>query len=399
MKTLVVVAAGAADRPLDELGGRTPLEAAATPVLDRIAREGRLGRLVPAPAGRNPEDGAFALALFGLDPVSYGEAGATLEAAALDVSVEARDQVLRLALVSADDTGIYDATAGGMLRDEAALMLESLAASFSPEDMRFFAGHGARHVCLWKGARELRVETTSPYDAAGEKLKKVLPRGNGAKKLVALIEASREVFARHDVNELRLELGEKPATMVWPWGPGASVPLPEFTTRTGEDAFVVGVDPCFLGAARLQGIETLTPPGATGMPGSNLRAKVDAALTALASHDLVFLHVDALAAAAHTGDFVAKVEMIERLDGYVLGRIVRVLAEGLESRLVVVGGPGVSTATGRVLTEPAPFLVAGAGVRAHRKARFTEAAARDAGFQVDAAHELLPYLLQHPGRG
>ena len=399
MKTLVVVAAGAADRPLDELGGRTPLEAAATPVLDRIARDGRLGRMVPAPAGRDPEDGAFALSLFGLDPVSYGEAGATLEAAALDVPVEPRDQVLRIALVSADDDAIFDATAGGILRDEAALLLESLGEAFSPEDMSFHAGHGARHVCVWKGARELRVQTTSPYDAAGERLKKVLPRGNGAKKLIELVERSREVFARHDVNELRVELGERPATMAWPWGPGASVPLPDFTTRTGQEACVVGVDPCFLGAARLQGIATVTPTGATGMPGSNLRAKADAALAALEEHDLVFLHVDVLSAAAHAGDFVAKVETIERLDGYVLGRLARVLAEGLESRLVVVGGPGVATATGRVLTDPVPFVLAGAGVRAHRKARFTEAASRDAGFQVDAAHELLPYLLQHPGRG
>jgi len=152
-------------------------------------------------------------------------------------------------------------------------------------------------------------------------------------------------------------------------------------------------------AARLQGIDTATPAGATGRPGSNLRAKADAALAALEHHELVLLHVDALAAAAHAGDFVAKVETIERLDGYVLGLIARALAEGPTSRLVVVGGPAVSTATGRVLTDPVPFVLAGAGVRAHRKARFTEAAARDAGFQVDAAHELLPYLLQHQGRG
>ena len=395
MKTLVVVAAGAADRPVDELGGRTPLEAAATPVLDRIARDGRIGRLVPAPSGRDPGDGAFALALFGLDPVSYGDAGATLEAAALDVPVETRDQVLRLALVSADDRAIYDATAGGMLRDEAALMLESLRGSFSPEDMTFHAGHGARHVLVWKGARELRVETTSPFDALGEKLKKVMPRGNGAKKLAALIETSRDVFAKHDVNELRAELGEKPATMAWPWGSGISVPLPDFTTRTGLDAFAIGVDPCFLGAARLQGIETHTPKGATGRPGSNLRAKADAALKALDDHDIVFLHVDALAAAAHEGDFVAKVETIEKLDGYVLGLLARAIERGLESRLVIIGGPGVSSETGRMLTEPVPFALAGSGIRAHRKARFTEAGARDAGFQVDAAHELLPYLLQH----
>ncbi len=394
MKTLVVIAAGAADRPLEELQGRTPLEAAAMPVMQRIAREGRVGRLVPAPAGRDPEDGTFALAMFGLDPVSYGEAGAALEAAALDVPVEARDRVLRLALVSADGKGVYDATAGGILRDEAALLLDSLAAQYSSEDLTFHAGHGVRHLVVWKGARELKVQTTSPFDAVDVKLKKAQPKGSAAKKLIELIETSRDVFARHDVNELRAELGENPATMVWPWGPGASVPLPEFTTRTGQDAVVVGVDPCFLGAARLQGIETITPQGSTGLPGSNLRAKADAALAALESHDLVFLHVDVLAAAAHARDFVAKVETLEKLDGYVLGLIARALRDGLESRLVVIGGPSVSTESGCCLRDPVPFAMAGPGVRAHRGGRFTEVGARDAGFQVERPHELLEFLLQ-----
>ena len=110
MKTLVVVASGAADRPLEELGGRTPLEAAATPKLDRLAREGRLGRLTPAPPDVRPEEGAFALGIFGLDPVSYGDIGAVLDAAAYDVPVGSLDQAFRLTLVTADDQTIFDPT-------------------------------------------------------------------------------------------------------------------------------------------------------------------------------------------------------------------------------------------------------------------------------------------------
>ena len=112
MKTIVVVAAGAADRPLEDLGGRTPLEAAATPVLDEIAQRGRLGRMNPAPQGMRPEEGAFALSLFGLDPLSYGDVGGVLDAAAFDVPVGSLDQVFRLALVTADRDTIFDPTAG-----------------------------------------------------------------------------------------------------------------------------------------------------------------------------------------------------------------------------------------------------------------------------------------------
>ena len=396
MKTLVVVASGAADRPLEELGGRTPLEAAATPVLDRIVRDGRLGRLVPAPEGMRPEEGAFALALFGLDPLSYGEIGGALDAAAFDVPVGSLDQAFRLSLVTADRDTIFDPTAGHVTRDEAALLLGALGDTLEDPELAFLPGNGTHNVLLWKGARDVRVQTLPPYDVVGKALPSALPRGTGIGRLLAAIERSVEILAVHEVNELRRDLGENPASMAWPWGPGVSLPLPGFHARTGVRAAVVGVQPAVLGAARLQGIATLRPEGATGLPGSNLRAKTEAALEALEEHDLVFLHVDALAAASHARDFVAKVETLERIDGYVLGLAVRALEDLPGARIVVIGGEGVSSETGRFLQDPVPFAIHGAGVRSHRKGAFTEVAARDAGFQVDRCHELTDFLLHLP---
>ena len=396
MKTVVVVASGAADRPLEELGGRTPLEAAATPVLDRIARDGRLGRLSTAPPGLKPEDGAFALALFGLDPRSYGDAGATLDAAAFEVDVGPRDLALRLSLVTADPTTIIDPTGGDLLRDEAALLLEALQSALADPDFAFHPGQGPRNLLLWRGARDVRVKTVPPYDVAGKNLRASLPKGAGVERLLALIERSADILPDHEVNELRRELGENAATLAWPWGPGFTVPLPDFTTRTGADAHVVGVQPTFVGAARLQGILATAPTGATGTTQSNLRGKCDAALEALGTSDLVYLHVDALAAASQRRDFVAKVETLERIDGYVLGPLVRAVDGGLAVRLVVIAGEAASTAGGCYLPDPVPFAVYGAGVRSARKAAFTEVGARDAGFHVERPHELLEFLLQLP---
>jgi 2,3-bisphosphoglycerate-independent phosphoglycerate mutase len=395
-KTLVVVASGAADRPLEELGGRTPLEAAATPVLDRVARDGRLGRLVPAPEGLRPEEAAFVLALYGLDPLSYGDVGGALDAAAFDVAVGSLDQAFRLALVTADGKTIFDPTGGSVGRDEATLLLEDLGESLADPHLEFHSGDGAHNVLVWKGARDVRVRTVPPFEVVGKSLKSALPRGTGTGRLLAAIERSAEILSAHEVNELRRELGENPASMIWPWGPGVSVPLPDFTARTGADACVVGVQPAMLGAARLQGVAVRTPAGTTGRPGSNLRAKAEAAIDALATYDLVFLHVNALAAASHARDFVAKVETLERLDGYVLGPLMAALGDGLRARLVVIGGEAVSTETGRYLGDPVPFAIFGRGVRSHRKGVFTEVAARDAGFQVDRAHELMDFLLHLP---
>jgi len=396
MKTLVVVVAGAADRPLEELGGRTPLEAAATPMLDGIARSGRIGRLWTAPDGMRPEEGAFALSLFGLDPKSYGEAGATLDAAAFDVPVGSLDQAFRLSLVTADADTIFDPTAGQVSRDEAALLLEALGEAVRDTDMTFHPGDGTRNVLVWKGARDVRVRTVPPYDVVGRRLSAAMPRGTGIGRLLAAIERSAEVFTAHDVNELRRDLGENGATLAWPWAPGVALPLPDFTARTGVEATFVGVHPACVGAARLQGIRTSRPDGATGLVHSNLRAKAQAALDALEEHDLVFLHIDAAAAASHARDFVAKVETLERVDGYVIGVVLRALEAGLKARLVVIGGSGVSTETGCHLTDPVPFVIHGHGVRSHGRGAFTEVSGRDAGFQVERPHELMDFLLHLP---
>lgn len=396
MKTLVVVAEGAADRPLEDLGGRTPLEAAATPCLDRLAREGRLGRLTCAPGSMRPEEGAFALSLFGLDPAAFPDVGATLDAAAFDVPVGSLDQAFRLSLVTADGNTILDPIAGHIRRDEAALLLESLSEALDDPSFLLRPGDGPHNVLVWKGARDVRVETVPPAEVVGRGLRAALPRGTGTGRLLSAIERSASVLERHEVNDLRRDLGENPATLMWPWGPGVTSPLPAFTARTGASAAFVGVAPAAAGAARLTGVPVLRPDGATGLADTNLRAKTDAALEALRTHDVVWLHVDALRACSESRDFVAKVTTLERLDGYVVGPALRAVEEGLPARLVVIGGPTVSAESGRTLADPVPLALYGPGVRGHRRGAFTEVASRDAGFAVDRAHELVDFLLHLP---
>ena len=162
MKTIVLALAGAADRPVQELGGRTPLEAAATPHLDRMAREGRMGRVVPAPGDMRPEACAFFLSLFGLDPRSFGDVGAALDAAGLGVPVASLDQALRLALVTSDGETILDPTAGHITRDEADLLLQALSEALGDEALAFHAGAAGSHLLVWRGARDVRLATVPP---------------------------------------------------------------------------------------------------------------------------------------------------------------------------------------------------------------------------------------------
>jgi 2,3-diphosphopglycerate-independent phosphoglycerate mutase len=209
---------------------------------------------------------------------------------------------------------------------------------------------------------------------------------------VATIERSLDVFTGHDVNELRRDLGENPATMIWPWAGGVATAIPAFEPRTGLTAGFVGVNPAFAGAARLQRIPVAAVEGATGLLDSNLRAKCDAALELLGERDVVFLHVDALAAASHARDFAGKVEALERLDSYVVAPAIRAVRES-GGRILFVAGEAVSAESGRPLAVPVPFALFGEGVRSHRPSDLTEVAALDGGFEVTRAHELLEFVL------
>ncbi len=397
MRTLVLCLAGAADRPVEDLGGRTPLEAAATPNLDRAAADGRLGRVIAAPSGMRPEEVAFVLSLYGLDPVSYGDVGATLDAAALGVPVESLDQALRLSLVTADETTILDPTAGHVGCDEAALLLESLSEALADDALAMHAGSAGGHVLVWRGARDVRLKTLPPYEAVERSLESALPRGTGIGRLLAAMQRSAAILPAHEVNELRRDLGENPATLIWPWSPGVTLPLPPMKERTGLRARAIGVDNAFRGAALLQGIPAEVPPGATGRMDSTLRAKTDAALAALDDSDLVFVHVAALAAASHARDFVGKVELLERADGFVVGPLLDAAQRAGDVRVILIAGPAVSTESGRVLDDPVPFALFGPGARSHRRGAFTEVGAQQSGFRVDRAHELLDFVL-HLGR-
>ncbi|MFM8978899.1 MAG: hypothetical protein ACKOSS_00315 [Planctomycetia bacterium] len=389
MKTVLLVVAGAADRPVAELGGRTPLEAAATPRLDRLAREGRVGHVLPVPEGLRPEEGAFALGLLGLDPRQHVDLGAAMDAAALDVPLGSLDQAFRLSLVTADRETLHDASAGHIRHDEAVLLLTALAEACRAADLLLVPGPRGRGVLVWRGARDVRVQTVPPTEVLGRSLRAALPRGTGIGHILQLIDRSRELFATHEVNELRRDLGENPATLVWPWGPGVAQPLPSLHERLGLRGAFVGVEPSMRGLARLQGMHLAEVPGATGLPGTDLAGKAAAACALLADHDLVVVHVDSTAAASRTRDFVSKVEDLERIDSQLVTPLAAHL-EGLpDTRLLVVGGEAISVETGRHLTDPVPFALWEPAKPWPGRGAFSEEGTREGGIEVAASHHLL----------
>jgi len=320
MKYVIILGDGMADEPLAELGGRTPLEYAEIPNMDRIAREGRCGMLRTVPPGFEPGSDIANLSILGYDPrMSYTGRG-PLEAASMGITLRDGEMAYRCNLVAVRDGVMEDFNAGHITSAEGAELLRDLDATLGG-DVRVYPGVSYRNLMVVSGAEG--AATTPPHDIVGRAIADYLPRGDDAGVLLDCMERSREVFAGHPVNRRRLQEGKTPATEIWPWSGGKKPSLVPFREKYGLAGGVISAVDLLNGIARLAGMEVIRVPGATGFLDTDYEAKARYAVSALDRLDFVYMHVEAPEEAGHMGSVEEKVRAIERLDeavGIVLDR-------------------------------------------------------------------------------
>ncbi len=389
MKIVILLGDGMADEPLAELGGQTPLEAAATPHLDTLAREGTLGlaRTVPPelPAGSDVAN----LAVFGYDPRTCYTGRAPLEAVAMGIALGPGDVAYRLNLVTllAGHHQVFmdDFSAGHVSTPEARELVATLGTRLGGDGFEFYPGVSYRNLLVWRGGTEA-PETTPPHDISGQAVHPYLPRGPGAEELLHLITGSQLLLKDHPVNRARRERGDKEANSIWLWGQGRAPRMGTYRERFGLTGAVISAVDLLKGIGRAAGLAAPTVPGATGYIDTNYEGKVAAALAALADGDFAFLHVEGPDEASHAGRLDHKLQGIEAFDARVVGPV----RAGLEARgepFVLLAMPDHPTPL-RLRThtrEPVPFaLYRSSGQGNFPGAAFTEAAAAATGVRVDA---------------
>ena len=378
---VICVPDGCADEPLAELGGRTPLEVAVTPTLDRLAATGTVGRAAVIPEGLPPGSDVGNLAILGYDPCLHHTGRAPIEAAAMGVDLEPDQIAFRCNLVTvADDGTMHDFAGGHPSSEVAAEAVAALQAELGSGEISFHAGVQYRHCVVTPAAWE-GVRSTPPHDLTGRPA--TPPSGPGAAELTALMEASRPVLARFDAIE---------ANQIWLWGQGRRPRLPAFASQHGLSAGLVTAVDLVRGLGVLAGIQVHEVEGATGLLDTNWAGKRDAALHALATGaDLFVIHVEATDESGHSGDVAGKVEGLERWDSHILGPLV----EGLDSigrwRLLVVPDHATPCDLRTHTSDPVPFLMAASGM-AGPGGSFTEAGV--ASCPAVAGHRLLPRLIR-----
>ena len=394
-KYAIILIDGAADEPVEALQGRTPLEAAAIPHIDGIVEQGRLGTVRTVPEGFTPGSDVATMSLLGYDVRKHYTGRAPLEAVARNVHMKEDDVVFRCNLVGIVGGEMSDFTAGHITTPEAEQIIASLNDAFNQEDIRFHAGVSYRHLMVIHDPATLDAVCMPPHDIPGESVKDYLPKGAAGRRVREIMERASEIVAGHDVNLVRQDLGEVPATAIWLWGQGVMPILQRFRQRYGVRGAVIAAVDLIRGLGKLLGWAIIDVPGATGFLDTDYAAKGRYAVKALDEYDLVTVHIEAPDEAGHMGDAAAKVEALERIDEQIVGPVLEKLRSFDRWRILVA--PDHPTPVGlRTHTATAPpFCMAGTDVpRGLTQAVFCERMARQSDFHVEQGHELMDHFLR-----
>ena len=401
MKHLVLVPDGMADFPLDELDGRTPLEAAHTPAMDAAAARGVTGLFAPVPPDLKPGSDVGNLSLFGYDPHTAFTGRAPLEAASRGIALADSDVAFRCNLVTLADGIMKSFTSGHISSEEAETIIATLNQAFAADPIAFHPGVSYRHLAVVSsGAPDpdalTATQCTPPHDISDQPFAPHLPSGPADAFLRDLMDRSQQVLPRHPTNAARTAAGRLPATSIWLWGQGRTPHLDTYGARFGISGIAISAVDLLKGIALCAGLEVADVPGATGYLDTNYEGKVEAALRALDTHDFAFLHVEAPDEAAHEGRIDLKTQAIEDFDRRVAAPCLEYLDQHPGLRILIAPDHITAIATKTHEPGPVPFAMCGAQIQPGNATALSERAARDTGLLLDAGHTLVPAMLTLP---
>lgn len=395
MRYLILVPDGAADYPLDELGGKTPLQAASTPHMDRLAAEGQGGLVQMIPPSRHPGSDVGNLEIFGYDTKVHYTGRAPLEAASMGLDMGPDDIAFRCNTIYREDDTLVDYSAGHIGTDESRQLIEAVGAELGTDDIRFFPGVGYRHIMLFRGGPEGLV-SYPPHDIMGQSASAHLPTGEGVAIIHDLMERAAPILADAPVNRARSERGERPANGIWLWGEGRPLVLESVEQRYGKSAAVISAVDLIRGIGVCAGYEVIEVPGITGYLDTNYEGKASYALAAFRRGvDLLYVHVEAPDEAGHNGEPDSKVQALEDFDARVVAPLLAGLDDdGVPYRLLMTPDHRTPIPIRTHTREPVPFVLWGSGFDADEMKTYDEAGAEAGSLHLDDGHELIARLMQ-----
>jgi 2,3-bisphosphoglycerate-independent phosphoglycerate mutase len=400
MKYVIVVGDGMADYPVPELKGKTPLQAAHKPNMDSIAAKGRSGLLKTVPDEMAPGSETAICSILSYDPRIYCTGRGPLEAPARSIELGENDSAYRCNTITEKNGAILDYSAGHITTEESSQLIAALKKKLEkPGEIEFYPGLDYRHFLIMRNfPHPEQIKCSPPHDAAGVKVSEVLPKAKvpeaekNAQILRNLISESRKILQNHPVNIAREKAGKRPANLIWPWGGGKKPSMPTLKEKFGMKAAVISAVDLVKGIGSYAGMQIINVKGATGLADTNYEGKADAALEALKTNDLVFVHVEAPDEAGHCKDYNLKVKTIEDLDKRCLGRILAGLKEPYA--IAILPDHPTPIKIGTHSRDPVPFAIAAPKLKHDGVKAFDEFSAKKGGFGLIENDYLISVLLK-----
>ena len=341
MKYVIVLGDGMADRPIDELGGMTPLEYAKTPQMDALAAAGEIGMVHTIPEGMSPGSDTANLSVLGYDPKIYYSGRSPLEALSIGVDMKPTDVSLRCNIVTLsekeenfEDKKILDHSSGEISTEEAAILIDAVKKELETDVYKFYVGTSYRHLLIWDQGQV--VDLTPPHDVLGQTVGQYLPKDAVLKEMM---KKSYDILVNHPINVERKKKGQNPANACWFWGAGTRPSLSSFQEKTGLKGAMISAVDLLKGIAVGVSMKNISVEGANGGLNTNYEGKAQAAVDALTKEDcdFVYVHLEAPDEMGHQGSVERKVQAIENLDARVIAPIKAGLEQaGAEFRMLVM---------------------------------------------------------------
>lgn len=362
MKYIIVLSDGMAGRPLEELGGKTTLEAADTPNFDRLAEKAEIGLASMVPEGMAPGSDTANLSVMGYDPKIYYTGRSPLEALSIGVDMAADDVSFRCNLVTLTEDGgayedqkIIDHSSSEISTEDSTVLLEALKEGLEREGYEFYAGTSYRHLLIWKHGKVL--ELTAPHDILTKTVGEYLPKDS---VLLDMMKKGYEILKDHPINVERKKQGLNPANSAWFWGAGTRPALASFEEKTGKKGVMISAVDLLKGIAVGADMDRIIVEGANGGLHTNYEGKADAAIHALLEdgYDFAYVHVEAPDEMGHMGSMTDKITAIENVDGRVVARITEAMdRSGEDYRLMILPDHPTPICVRTHTSEPVPYMI------------------------------------------
>ncbi len=360
-KYIILVGDGMGDYPLEELGGKTPLEVARTPNIDGLVQAGLMGMVQTIPEGMEPGSDVANMSLLGYDPARFHTGRAPLEAASMGVRLEPHDVAFRCNLVTLEKDGegvtrMLDYSAGHISTGEAHEVIASLQEAVKESPLKLYPGVSYRHLLVWPGGRS-DLKTTPPHDISGQPIESYGKVYESEPALLSFMEKAGVILADHPVNRNRMAAGKNGPNAVWLWGQGRAPSMPTLKEKAGLTGAMISAVDLLKGLGVYAGLDPISVPGATGYLDTNYAGKVAASLKALETGEFVYVHIEAPDEASHEGSLSKKLEAIEAFDEKVVGPIVEGARRFDKVRLLVIMDHLTPVHVRTHVSDPVPFLM------------------------------------------